>query len=309
LRIADNARLPIEAFMELFPGPQACYLEALDVLGDEMLQLVADPGLVSAEWADAVCRTIARLLAYLASSPARLRTLAVKALEAGPPAIANVAALAYEVATLLTEGAPQRPRSRVAVEGIAGALGQILTCEVLAGRGHRLPVLSEYVSYVALAPFLGPEASVEAIVRSRAAEAPASPEAPCPGEARPVRSANGAHAANGARASSGTPAANGTHASSGTPSANNTHAANGTPSPSGAHAANGTPSASRAHAVNGNRAAGGAPAVNETHTGNGTNGSAPTEEDYRRLAERRSAKCVNTTPTSTESTITTIKGA
>jgi AcrR family transcriptional regulator len=237
LRIADNARLPIEAFMELFPGPQACYLEALDVLGDEMLQLVADPGLVSAEWSTAVCRTVARLLTYLASSPARLRTLAVKALEAGPPAIANVAALAYEVATLLTEGASQRPRSRIAVEGVAGALGQILTCEVLAGRGHRLPVLSEYVSYVVLAPFLGPEASAEAIARSRAA---------------------------------GSPATNGTHAVNGTPATNGTHAANGT---------------------------------------NGTNGSSPAAEDYRRLAERRSAKCVNTTPTSTESTITTIKGA
>jgi AcrR family transcriptional regulator len=246
LRIADGARLPVEAFIELFPGPEACYLEALDVLGDEVLQLVADPGLVSPEWPAAVCRTVARLLAYLASSPARLRTLAVKAFEAGPPAIANVGDLAYEVATLLTEGAPGRPRTRIAVEGIAGALWQILACEVLAGRGHRLPVLSEYVSYVILTPFVGPEEAAEAIVCSRDA---------------------------------GTPSTNGTHAVNGTLSTNGTRAVNGTPATNGIHAAN------------------------------GTNGASSAAEDYRRLAERRSAKCVNTTPTSTDSTITTIKGA
>ncbi len=272
LRIADGARLPIEAFIELFPGPEACYLEALDVLGDEVLQLVADPGLVSARWPDAVCRTVTRVLAHLASSPASLRTLAVKAFEAGPPAIANVGDLAYEVATLLTEGAPQRPRSRIAVEGLAGALWQILTCEVLAGRGHRLPVLSEYISYVILTPFLGPEEAAEAIVRSRDVGASSTNDTPAVNGTLPT---NGAHPANGGRAANGTPSTNGTHVVSGT------RAVNGAPSTNGAHAANGT---------------------------NG-NGPAPAAEDYRRLAERRSAKCVNTTPTSTDNTITTIKGA
>jgi AcrR family transcriptional regulator len=223
-RIAEGAGLPFEAVTELYPDPQACYLEALDVLGDELLQLIASPELVSAQWPAAVCRTIDTLLAHLAGSPARLMTLTVKALEAGPAAIANVGDLAYEVATLLTEGAPRRPRTRIAVEGIAGGLWNILYCEALAGRGHRLPLLSEYISYVVLTPYLGPEEAAAAIVASRAHQ-------------------------NGAGASNGTVS---------------------------------------------------------------TNGKAPTDgdgQDYRRLAERRSAKCVNTTPTSTESTITTIKGA
>jgi AcrR family transcriptional regulator len=267
LRIADAALLPIEAFMELFSGPQECYLEALDVLGDELLQLVADPGLVSAEWPAAVCDTVARLLVYLAGSPTRLQTLAAKALEAGPRAIASVGDLAYEVATLLTEGAPRRPRTRIAVEAIAGALWQILNCEVIAGRGHRLPVLSEYISYVVLAPFIGPEAAVEAITKSRKATASPRPEDVSHEgsqgmEARPTRQP-APSTVNGAPGRMGTPPAL-------TPPAR-------------------TPPA--------------------PHTANGTNGSAPTGEDYRRLTDRRSAKCVNTTPTSTESTITTIKGA
>jgi AcrR family transcriptional regulator len=173
-RIADCAGLPIEAVTELYPNPRACYLEALDVLGDELLQLVAAPELVSLEWPAAVCHTIEALLTHLAGSPARLMTLTVKAPEAGPAAIANVGDLAYELATLLTEGAPQRPRTRIAIEGIAGGLWNILDREALAGRGHRLPLLTEYIAYVVLTPYLGPEAAVEAIVESRAHQSGAS---------------------------------------------------------------------------------------------------------------------------------------
>jgi AcrR family transcriptional regulator len=223
VQISDAAGLSFEAVTELFADPIACYMEALDVLGDELLQLVASPDLVSAEWPAAVCRTVAELLAHLAGSPARLMTLASKALDGGPAAVANVRDLAYETATLLTEGAPRRPRTRIAVEGIAGGLWQILYCEAHAGRGHRLPLLSEYVAYVVLAPYLGPEAAVEAIVRSRP------------------------------------------HASG---------------------------------ATNGVAPLNGVVPVAQ-----------PEGEAYLRLAERRSAKCVSTTPTSTDTTITTINGA
>jgi AcrR family transcriptional regulator len=276
LRIADGANLPIEAFMERFSSPEACYLEALNVLGDELLQLVADPGLVSTEWPAAVCRTVAHLFEWLASSPARLRTLAVKGFEAGPLAVANLRDLAYEVATLLTEGAPRRPRTGIAVEGIAGGLWQVLNCEVTAGRGHRLPVLCEYVSYVILAPFLGPEAATRAIVRSRKIPANALPELASAAEAQLAGAAAGAHAGNGTQAADG-----------------RAPAARGKPPTNGKPATNGAPASNRPVAEG----------------GAGANGSAPADEDYRRLAERRSAKCVKTTPTSAESTITTIKGA
>jgi AcrR family transcriptional regulator len=250
-RIAEGAGLPFEAVTELYPDPQACYLEALDVLGDELLQLIATPELVSAEWPAAVCNAIDALLAHLAGSPARLMTLTVKALEAGPVAIANIGDLAYELATLLTEGATRRARTRIAIEGIAGGLWNILYCEALAGRGHRLLLLSEYISYVVLTPYLGPEEAVEAVVASRAVAASQERQ---PGQ-------NSSATATGSTARAKAAAGNGTAAHQAAP----------------------------------------------------TNGSAPAGEqegeDYLRLAERRSAKCVNTTPTSTESTITTIKGA
>ena len=49
-QIADEANVPIEAFFELFPGKDECFLAAFDMIGDELLLLVADPDLVSSDW-------------------------------------------------------------------------------------------------------------------------------------------------------------------------------------------------------------------------------------------------------------------
>jgi AcrR family transcriptional regulator len=177
LRIADEAGVSIETFLSLFTDKEGCYLAALDMLGDDLLQRVADPSLVSAAWARAVCETIESLLAYLASHPARAITLTTKALEAGSRAVDNTLDFAQELATLLTEGAPRRPHGELAVEGVAGALWHTLYSEVVAGRGHRLPILAEYLSYAVLTPFIGPEEAVQAILDSRPPASAASPDA------------------------------------------------------------------------------------------------------------------------------------
>src|SRR5581483_11419100 len=53
----------------------------------------------------------------------------------------------------------------------AGALWHTLFSEVVAGRGHRLPLLAEYLSYAVLAPFIGATEALAAVVRSRPATA------------------------------------------------------------------------------------------------------------------------------------------
>jgi hypothetical protein len=138
------------------------------MLGGDLLHLVADPGLVSDDWPAAVCRTVEALLRYLSEHPASLISLSSQMLQAGPRAIDNAMELALEVATLLTEGAPAPPRGELTTEGIAGALWHTLYCEVIAGRGHRLPALGEYLSYVTLTPFLGAEEAVATVLCSRA---------------------------------------------------------------------------------------------------------------------------------------------
>ncbi len=162
-QIADEARVPIDAFLERFPSRDACYLAALDMIADEVLTLVADPDLVSSDWARAVRRVLGRLLEYLAEHPLYSRTIAQEAFFAGSEAVRQNLELMSAIATLLTEGAPSRARSGLAVEGIAGALMHTVRCQVAAGRIQVLPALSDYLAYVVLAPYIGAEAAIEVL--------------------------------------------------------------------------------------------------------------------------------------------------
>ncbi len=166
--IAEEAGLSIDAYLELFESPRQCLEAALDMLGGNLLETVADPDLVSAQWPEAVCEAIGRLTTHLVANPAATVMLAAKTFGAGLNAIEEMVRLSDEVATLLTEGAPRRARGKLTTELIAGALSHTVHTEVMAGRTHLLESLSEYLSYVVLAPFIGPEEAAQAVVQSRA---------------------------------------------------------------------------------------------------------------------------------------------
>jgi AcrR family transcriptional regulator len=171
-RIAQEANRSIDTFLDLFESPRECFQAALDMLGAELLEIVADPDLVSPRWPLAVCEALDRLTAHLAANPACTVMLACKTFAAGLPVIEDMVGLNDEIATLLTEGAPRRSRSGIAVEGISGALSHTLYTEASAGREQLLPRQVEYLAYVVLAPFIGAEDAVRTIVARRPAEEP-----------------------------------------------------------------------------------------------------------------------------------------
>jgi TetR/AcrR family transcriptional regulator len=163
-QIADAANVSIDAFFELFDGKEACFLAALDMLGEQLLELAADPGLSSADWPYAVRRTIRELMGFLAEHPIYARTIAEGAFAAGPEAIERNLTLAQGIATRLTEGAPEQARSALAVQGVAGALSHTVRCHVASGQIQLLSVLSDYLSYIVLTPFIGAEQAAELII-------------------------------------------------------------------------------------------------------------------------------------------------
>jgi TetR/AcrR family transcriptional regulator len=158
-QIADAANVPLDAFFELFDGKHACFLAALDMLGEELLSLTDDPDLRSAHWPRAVRRVIGDLLRYLAEHPIYAQTIAGGAFAAGPEAIEHNRRLAYAIARRLTEGAPERARSSLALGGVAGAIAHTVRCQVTSGQIQLLSVLSDYVSYIVLTPFIGADAA------------------------------------------------------------------------------------------------------------------------------------------------------
>jgi AcrR family transcriptional regulator len=163
-QIADAAGVPIDAFFELFDGKQECFLAALDMLGEQLMTLAADPDLRSADWPQAVRRTIGELMRYLAERPIYAQTIAGGAFAAGPEAIERNVRLAYGIASRLTEGAPEQARSTLVVQGVAGALSHTVRCQVASGQVQLLSVLSDYLSYIVLAPFIGAEQAAALVI-------------------------------------------------------------------------------------------------------------------------------------------------
>jgi TetR/AcrR family transcriptional regulator len=162
-QIADEARVTIDDFLELFANRDECFLAALEMVGEEILAIAADPELVSAQWPSAVRRVLGELLSFIGDHPLYARTIGPEAFTAGPEAVRYTLELMQTIATLLTEGAPAPARSELAVQGIAGALLHTIRCQVASGRVELLGALSDHLSYLVLAPFLGPETALEAI--------------------------------------------------------------------------------------------------------------------------------------------------
>lgn len=163
-QIADAADVSIDAFFELFDGKEECFLAALDMLADELIELASDPDLRSDEWPYAVRRTIRELLRYLADRPIYAQTIAEGAFAAGPEAIERNLSLAQGIAHRLTEGAPEQARSALAVQGVAGALTHTVRCHVASGQIQLLSVLTDYLTYIVLTPFIGSEAAAELVI-------------------------------------------------------------------------------------------------------------------------------------------------
>lgn len=169
-QIAEQAGIPLDSFFDLYESKEACFLAAFDELSEELLQVAADPGLVSGDWAQAVRRVIGELLGLLARHPLYAHVIALEAPSASGEALERDCDLAYDIATLLTEGAPRRACNKLAVEGVAGALWHAIRCQVASGQVHLLPALADHLTYLVLTPFLGAQAAADVVLEAEEEE-------------------------------------------------------------------------------------------------------------------------------------------
>jgi AcrR family transcriptional regulator len=165
-QIADEAGVPIDAFLEHFADRDRCFLDALNMIGADLLEIAANPDPSAGDWPRAVRSTVRQLLDYLAERPLYARTIAQSAYFAGPNAVARDLELARELAALLTADAPSAPlvsNALDAVDGVACAIWHTIRCQVVADRTQLLGALSDYVSFIVLTPFIGADAAIEIV--------------------------------------------------------------------------------------------------------------------------------------------------
>src|ERR1700722_6630129 len=163
-QIADEARVSIDTFFEFFETKDECFLAALDMVGQELLTIAAtDAEPESADWPKSVRKVIDQLLTHLAQHPLHARALVQDSYTAGVPALESNLALSEKLAEMLTRGAPAQAVDQLARSGVTGALWHVVRCQVADGRIQLLPALSDHLSYVVLAPFIGADAAAQII--------------------------------------------------------------------------------------------------------------------------------------------------
>jgi AcrR family transcriptional regulator len=172
VRIADEAEVPLDLFLETFGSRDTCFIAAFDMLADELLTIAADPSLVGPEWASALPAVIGSLLRHLAEHPVYAQTIASSVYAAGPEAVERSLQLALDLASVLTEGAPGLHRPGSLNEWLAGAMWQLIQTYGTTERARMLPALTQPLSRVLLTPFLGVKAAEEQLRSGTAAPAP-----------------------------------------------------------------------------------------------------------------------------------------
>jgi TetR/AcrR family transcriptional regulator len=168
-QIADEANVPIDAFCEQFDSKEDCFLQALDMIGEELLEIIADPGLASSDWPSAVRTALAAMMRHLGDHPLHARTLVQEAFHAGPEALGRTLELSNSIATLLTNGAPAQANRGLALDAIAGAIWHTIRCHVSDGRMQTLAALSDHLAFVVLAPLIGADTAAEIVTEERRA--------------------------------------------------------------------------------------------------------------------------------------------
>lgn len=161
MRIADQAGVSIDAFLETFDGRDACFMAAFDMIGDELLAIAADPALLRGDWAAALPGVIEAILRHLAEHPVYAQTIASSVYAAGPIAVERSLQLALDLTSVLTEGAAGGIRAEALNEWIAGAIWQLIQTYGTPERARMLPALTTPVARVVLTPFLGVEATID----------------------------------------------------------------------------------------------------------------------------------------------------
>jgi len=159
--IVAAAGVAKDAFYRYFSDREQAFLEAQQYPTQHIVDMMARAYFSVDEWPERIWRALEALLALIAEHPALSHLRMVECYSAGAAAIRRAEDITRSFTLFLEEGYRYGPASgqlpRLYSQAISGAILELIQRDVAAGRttevGRRLPQLS----YVAIAPFVGPE--------------------------------------------------------------------------------------------------------------------------------------------------------
>lgn len=170
MTVADviaKAGIARKAFYEQFRGKEDAFLAAQSFALENSISVAASRYFSEDAWPDRVWNAALAMLGYIASVPDLAVMDFVESYAAGPAAIRRSLESRMAYTLFLEEGYRQRPQaerlSRICSEAIAGAILELMRQEAVEGRIGRVGELAPQVVYVAVAPFMGPQAALKLI--------------------------------------------------------------------------------------------------------------------------------------------------
>jgi AcrR family transcriptional regulator len=158
-------------FHELFESREQCFLDAIDRLGLEALVCAARAFQCGEQDLAGVHRGIAALMRHIASTPVLIRVAFVESFALGPAGFERRERLLGQFTDHFVRALPKsRTPSRLAAEASVGAVWGIIHHLARTGRTDLLPALVGQVSFIALAPVIGGDAAVAAILAAAETE-------------------------------------------------------------------------------------------------------------------------------------------
>jgi AcrR family transcriptional regulator len=167
-QILNQSKVSGEAFDGLYDGPEQCFLDALEYFGLQVLDCAARASADAESHVGAVRQGITALLAEVAHDRVLQRVAFIEVFAVGPPGIQHRERLMAAFTDLLVSSLPEAQRpSELIAQAIAGAVWGILHRQVTRGAGRLLPALTDLITYIALAPLIGAEATVRGLLADR----------------------------------------------------------------------------------------------------------------------------------------------
>jgi AcrR family transcriptional regulator len=167
-QIAQFAGISTEGFHKLFSTKEACFLALLDEFVAEAMQGVESALQQAPSWAEGVHLAVSALLDYFATHEALSRLAFINIFEVGPGMTGRMTRSIEDFTKRLEEHAPEPRRAPlVAREAITGAIWGIVSSYVGNDRVRHLPRLTDQLTFIVLAPYIGAKAAVETIESAR----------------------------------------------------------------------------------------------------------------------------------------------
>jgi AcrR family transcriptional regulator len=160
-KIAGEAAMSLQTFYDHFNSKEEAFLFTYEVGHARGLALVERAYEAQADWPSGVKAAVSALLHYLGSEPAFAQAALLHMLIATPRAAERANAGITEYLSVLEPGFEETSERRrppaITIEAIGGGLGELMYSCVMRNRAVELPSLTTHATYVALAPFIGPE--------------------------------------------------------------------------------------------------------------------------------------------------------